>query len=208
MLEVGSDAGLDLAPFAHGLVGYWNFDEGSGTTAADRSGFNHPGTLLNGPTWDTGASCKTGGCLSFDGINDVVQALNVGSFNHSNGHTLMIWRKSTAQGVVLSFSLPFLGNTNPTYSISAGGTQRSLSGSGLGSNWQLIAGTYDGSAMKIYVDGALFATASYSGADAFSLTTLTIGQGYNSYTGYLDEARIYSRPLSAAEISVIYNATQ
>ncbi|MCS6789191.1 MAG: prepilin-type N-terminal cleavage/methylation domain-containing protein [Patescibacteria group bacterium] len=33
-----------------GLVGYWSFDEGSGTIAYDRSGYNNNGTLINGPT--------------------------------------------------------------------------------------------------------------------------------------------------------------
>ena len=34
-----------------GLVGYWRFDEGSGTTAYDFSSHGNNGTLVNGPTW-------------------------------------------------------------------------------------------------------------------------------------------------------------
>lgn len=34
-----------------GLIGKWNFDEGTGTTAADTSGNGNNGTLVNGPTW-------------------------------------------------------------------------------------------------------------------------------------------------------------
>jgi hypothetical protein len=34
-----------------GLVGYWRFDEGSGTTTADSSGSGNNGTLINGPLW-------------------------------------------------------------------------------------------------------------------------------------------------------------
>jgi len=34
-----------------GLVGYWRFDEGSGTTTADSSGHGNTGTLMNGPQW-------------------------------------------------------------------------------------------------------------------------------------------------------------
>ncbi len=209
MLEVGSDAGLDLAPFAHGLVGYWNFDEGSGASVTDGSGFNHPGTLINGPTWDTGANCKTGGCLSFDGINDYVQASNVGAFNHGSGHTLMVWRKTSgASGIALSLSFPRLGNNNPEYGVNVSGTARVLYGGGLGTGWQMIAGTYDRNTLNLYVDGALVTTANYPGIDTFSSNTLTIGAGYNYYIGHLDEARIYSRALSAAEIAAIYNATR
>ncbi len=36
-----------------GLVAYYTFDEGSGTTAGDSAGSN-TGTLTNGPTWTTG----------------------------------------------------------------------------------------------------------------------------------------------------------
>jgi hypothetical protein len=60
--EVGTD--LNLANFARGLVGYWKFDEGSGTTANDSSGYGNNGTLYNSPTWTTG---KVGGALSFNG---------------------------------------------------------------------------------------------------------------------------------------------
>jgi len=38
-------------PGAGGLLGYWKFDEGSGTQAQDASGNNYHGTLVNGPVW-------------------------------------------------------------------------------------------------------------------------------------------------------------
>ena len=36
-------------------IGYWKFDEGSGTTAADSSGFGRDATLQNGAGWAAGA---------------------------------------------------------------------------------------------------------------------------------------------------------
>lgn len=41
-----------------GLVGYWKFDEGSGTSAADSSGTANTGTLNNTPTWSTDVPYK------------------------------------------------------------------------------------------------------------------------------------------------------
>tara|TARA_Y100000590_G_scaffold465016_1_gene635994 strand:- start:3716 stop:4912 length:1197 start_codon:yes stop_codon:yes gene_type:complete len=38
---------------ASGLLGYWKINEGTGTTANDGSGYNNPGTLLNGPIWNS-----------------------------------------------------------------------------------------------------------------------------------------------------------
>jgi len=37
-----------------GLIGYWPLNEGAGTTTADSSGNNHPGTLVNSPMWTPG----------------------------------------------------------------------------------------------------------------------------------------------------------
>lgn len=53
-----------------GLVAYWSFDEGSGTTAEDFSPANaNTGNLTNGPTWTTG---QIGRAVSFDGVDDYV----------------------------------------------------------------------------------------------------------------------------------------
>ena len=52
-----------------GLVGWWKFDETSGTVAHDSSGNGNDGSLNNGPSWITG---KIRGALSFDGMNDYV----------------------------------------------------------------------------------------------------------------------------------------
>ena len=57
----------------NGLVGWWKFDEGSGTVAYDSSGNGNDGNLTNGPTWATG---KIGGALSFDGVDDYVELDN------------------------------------------------------------------------------------------------------------------------------------
>jgi hypothetical protein len=34
-----------------GLVGYWRFDDGTGSKAVDSSSTKNDGTLVNGPTW-------------------------------------------------------------------------------------------------------------------------------------------------------------
>ena len=78
--EIGTN--LSLAPFTHGLVGYWKFDEGSGTTASDSSGYGNTGTLSTGasaPGWTTG---KVGGALSFDGVDDYVDCVSGGEFGY------------------------------------------------------------------------------------------------------------------------------
>ena len=61
---------LMAAPSFGQLAGYWKFDEGAGTTAADSSGKGNPGVLQkNGtgalPQWTTGHN-GTGGALTFN----------------------------------------------------------------------------------------------------------------------------------------------
>src|SRR5450759_5412343 len=88
MIEVGTN--LSLSPFTHGLVGYWKFDEGTGTNATDSSGMGNNGTLTNGPTWTTG---KVGGALSFDGTDDYVNVPDNPSLDMSGNLTIEFWHK-------------------------------------------------------------------------------------------------------------------
>ncbi len=57
-----------VGPTTQGLIGYWNFDEGSGMTVQDTSGSGHNGTV-NGASWTTG---KINGALQFAGTSNVV----------------------------------------------------------------------------------------------------------------------------------------
>ncbi|HAH55724.1 MAG TPA: hypothetical protein DCM02_10720 [Flavobacterium sp.] len=94
--------------------------------------------------------------------------------------------------------------------------------------WHHLAFVYDSttSVMTLYVDGAIKTTSSWSGHGAISLepskiTSLKIGAGpqefsqddinnkaddwlKNSWTGGLDQFRMYSTPLTASEVSVLY----
>jgi hypothetical protein len=51
------------------LVGWWRFDEGSGTVAYDSSGNDHDGTIYGSPSWVSGVG---GSALEFDGTDDYV----------------------------------------------------------------------------------------------------------------------------------------
>lgn len=54
------------ADITSGLIGYWKYDEASGTTAADSSGSGNNGAV-NGARWTAG---NVNNALSFDGIDD------------------------------------------------------------------------------------------------------------------------------------------
>ena len=85
-----------------GLVGYWTFDEGMGSTAADHSGNGNTGTLTttgsNLPAWSAGYHGKA---LSFDGSTEYVNAGDNASLRPANITTCAWFKLSTGS---LSYS--------------------------------------------------------------------------------------------------------
>jgi len=72
------------------LVGWWKFDEGSGTAAADSSGSDMHGVLVNDPEWRDDGPRK--GCLFFDGDDAYVQVPHQDALNPSDGSfTVVFW---------------------------------------------------------------------------------------------------------------------
>ena len=73
-----------------------------------------------------------------------------------------------------------------------------------GNDWTHVAATYDGAAMRLYMNGVLVAERAYSGAINHSTAPLAIGAApRDSYrwNGAIDEARIWNVARSATEIS-------
>lgn len=81
---------------------------------------------------------------------------------------------------------------------------RSAEGPILSANtWSHLAATYDGTALRLFVNGAQAATTTVSGAIVSSNGVLQIGGNRllgTFFQGRIDEVRIYNRALSAAEI--------
>jgi hypothetical protein len=72
------------------LVGWWRFDEGSGTIAADTSGRDMHGVLVNDPVWRQDGVHK--GCLFFDGDQAHVRITHQDSLNPAAGSfTVVFW---------------------------------------------------------------------------------------------------------------------
>jgi len=77
--------------------------------------------------------------------------------------------------------------------------------------WYHVVGTYDGSEMKLYINGTLSNSISVSGAIATNDLPLRIGKQfwwdsyYSYWDGLIDEVKIYDRALGAQEISEHHN---
>jgi hypothetical protein len=76
--------------------------------------------------------------------------------------------------------------------------------------WHFVAGTYDGSSMKLYYDGVLVKSNAYSGNLIPSTNDLNIGRDpfrtERYFNGRIDDIRIYSRALTADEIVTLYES--
>jgi hypothetical protein len=80
-----------------GLINYWKFNEGTGTTLTDTApaGISTDnGTLQGSPTWLTGAAGKFNAGLQFDGTTQYVQMPTGGDMDFAtSGVTLSAWVK-------------------------------------------------------------------------------------------------------------------
>src|SRR3989344_1376303 len=194
------------ADITSSLVGYWNFDEGSGITATDSSGNNNTGTLVNGPTWVPG---KIGiGSLSFDGVDDRVTVAHNASLTPA-AITISAWIKPATDGVTKRII-----DKNPGYLIRrlTNGAVQFIPGF-INSNatapsgaWTHIVITADSTGTNWYINGVLDKVTSTAYAPS-GTASLVFGGNLDFYAGDLDDVRIYNRALSASEVTELYNYT-
>ncbi len=203
-----------------GLVAQWKFDEGGGTVACDSSGNGNHGTLVNGPVWTTGV---TGSALSFDGVNDYVKA-NSGARTGPFSVSLWVRAYKTNQaewsGIFASADSPavntFQIDIGGTSSLGCDGQYRFYGQDQTGQNislcfgpyttdWQFLTATFDGTAIRVYVNGVLKASASPSFAGSIQLLKVGANRGTNLFfSGVVDEVRVYNGALSITDIQSIY----
>lgn len=195
------------------LVLALSMNAGTGNTVSDSSGQNNHGTR-SGATWITGG--KYGKALLFDGVNDWITIPDAPSLDLTTGLTMMAWVYPTSntgvrdvlikQGSNVDIYNLYARNNNgkPESNVYVNGLNRMAQGTALPLNtWTHLAGTYNGSALKLYVNGVQAASINVSGAIACSSGVLRIGG--NSlwgewFKGRIDEVRIFNRALTASEI--------
>jgi hypothetical protein len=72
--------------------------------------------------------------------------------------------------------------------------------------WYHVAGVHDNTGVRIYVNGAYRSGNSSLFSEAFS--AMKVGSDGEVFSGLIDDVRYYTRALSAAEVSALYNATR
>ena len=200
----------------NGLVAHWKLDESSGSTAADSAGAND-GAVYGNPTWTTG---RVAGALNLDGSGDYILGSSAGPLTVGSV-TVSAWVKVTGLTGVWNPVLTqhdaandgcyfYIYEDEPAFTIRMGGVDAFASSpEAIGWNeWHHLAGTNDGSTIRLYVDGSAKASASSTGLTGTDYD-LYIGYDYSSsayFSGLIDDVRIYNRTLSDYEFGISSNS--
>lgn len=202
------------------LVGWWPFN---GDTA-DFSRYSH--TVSGSGFSPTTGQGTSSGAYEFNGQN-----MTVSGFDHdvlrstptgiASSWTLSAWAKAanatqTNESIILGrpgcHGGLYTYNNNYQFAIKSAVSGNCWSGAAaidgapIDTNWHFLTGVYEAGAMRMYVDGKLANTTNLSETMYGYSTTLSIG-GYpgRMFTGKVDDARVYSRALTASEIADMYS---
>jgi hypothetical protein len=198
---------------------------GSGTTWTDLSGNSNTGTLTNGPTY----SSANGGYLVFNGTNNYVLL----SRPVQDDFTLSCWFKTTQSfttytsgsfqwyqgaglvdcevgGVTNDFGLS-LNAAKASFGTGSPDTTIQSSSSYNDNVWHYAVATRirSSGAIVLYVDGTLVASGTGGTNSLTTATQLRIGSlqtNINFFSGNISQVSVYSRALTAAEVSQNFNA--
>ena len=189
---------------------------GAETNAFDLSGFGNTATLVNG----TGFTGTNGGAFLFDATDDYISMGTASSvkptqltlacffkINAINAPNVIVGKQGTGVGAA-SYAL-VVQNGKLNFRIESGGIQDASYTFSDTSNYNYAVGTYDGSTMKLYLNGALVGTATTS-------VSIIYSDSYPLLMGYYASAfatnmsigslKLYNRALSATEVMQNFNA--
>jgi len=203
-----------LYTWAPGPVGYWDLNEGSGTTAYDKSTNSLHGTLTNGPTWSTG---KYGKAVNLDGSDDYISIATNSLLDIRNEITYSTWVYSRQTGkdthIIQKANSPggyilYVRTTDKIGAIVYHTGSHTTPYTSCGSNYTLPQNQWvyltvqfkRGQYIKIYANGQLQQTCSPSYPEPLGASGTSLLLGYRGwygasdeeFNGLMDEVKIYN----------------
>lgn len=228
------------ADLENGLVGHWTFDgedlDWSSTTAEvlDRSGNGHHGNATSTLTQGDVRMGNIGQALYFDRVNKEIEIPYDSSFDIPSTLTVAAWintdgtegstapnqivgkRESDGYGLEYSKGGWASCSANSFCMIIRDGATyytAQISAADYLGEWTHLVGTYDGSNVRLYVNGELKSTTAHTGSITYSGNTVVcLGSDPSStgctgtwvFHGLIDDVRIYNRTLAQDDISRLY----
>ncbi len=207
----------------------YSFDENLGVTANDTSGHGNTASLVNGANWAAG---KYNSGINFDGSNDYVSAGSGASIDQLTQITAMAWIYPRTAGQFTSgdfFNKRGNSGSGWRFDISSNRLEIGFSvdytsdlvalsnvSAIILNTWNHVAVAWDGtpnaSNVKLYVNGVEVAHSRDFDATGprvnDSSNNLIVGNNNGTdqtFDGIIDEARVYDRALSQAEIQADMN---
>ncbi len=215
-----------------GLVGHWNFNEGSGCTVYDYSGNNNHGTLMpdceeeDAPEWTENRFFEENRSLEFNGINNYVDVGGNDVLNITSDITVSVWLMienthtdwvrvfGKGDSVNRTYGLWQRQHTNQIlfqqYSDSSTTSILKSFDHAIINNWYHLVGIRDSDTAYFYINGELIGSLSGRGTPRSSNEPATVGcaEFHSCHQGPIDDVRIYNRALSADEVYLLYENTK
>ncbi|MFZ2148247.1 MAG: PA14 domain-containing protein [Sedimentisphaerales bacterium] len=223
LVETSTDGNIDP-----GLVGWWTFDDGSGTVAKDLSGNGVDATFFGEPTW--GKEAVRGGILLFDGTTAAPEYVLMDGSYQVPVYTITLWfrvKDGSGQRDIFSAYAPGVQH-GILLELGGDGTLRYLHryplGTGGGTNiyttttygdgaWYHAAMVKSVDTIKLYINGEEIGSAAdsskFNPGDAFGVVLGILDHERapdRLFPGAIDDVRIYDRPMSQEEIQSVMQA--
>ena len=203
------------------IMGEWkfqnNFNDTSGNNNNGVWGPGGPGSFVNndvnqlGKAIDAVTNCAAGGYVQInndDSINNFEKTITIEAWIKPRdiqcGMSAVVGKESAYLLALINDEKPILAFFNsPVPTIIFYNTSLTIN------QWHHLAGAYNGSQMKLYVDGKEVGTAAATGNIELSpFSPLYIGaygiQASYFFDGYIDEVKIYKAALNSAQIQKLY----
>lgn len=207
-------------PFAKaneaGPVAYWKFDEGTETTTLDSSGNGNTGILMNGPQWVDGVRGKA---LKFDGVDDYVSVPDSSSVDvGGNQMSVEYWMKLPMDwhpGMTEPMNIYTKGDAYVGSMTGSSGAHRfnlayinpypeTNKNTWTANTWYHMADVYDGSYIRMYVNGVLDKAEAVTGQIPNTGLELEIAGDFSwpyYFNGTIDELAIHNYARTAKQIA-------
>ncbi len=212
--SVASAGTLRKPPNNLGLVAYWPFNEDVGTVASDASGNGHIGTLtgtVSLPVWSSG---KLGGAVSFGAGNNIRVTFDPITTGTTNTISAWIYLSEDCvnYGSILAqdaieglYCYQNGGGSNKLDFWYSGTPTDHFSNTALALNrWYHIAIVNTAGSATFYLNGV--ADGTVAAVPSFNANTMGGDTSNETFYGKIDEVRLYSRALSAAQINALYKS--